>query len=184
MTAAIRRAAILALAVFAGACVNAPRRESWNEIVREKLDIYGHRNIIAVVDAAYPEQSRASIETVATGAHQLDVVRAVLENLRSQAHVRARVMLDRELDYVPEADAEGIGEYRDALYTLLSGQQVEFVEHEKLIAKLDECAQVFDVLVLKTDLALPYTSVFIELECGYWSDAAEQRMRASMDDVR
>jgi hypothetical protein len=28
---------------------------------------------------------------------------------------------------------------------------------------------------------MPYTSVFVELDCGYWSDAAEQRLRKAMD---
>jgi hypothetical protein len=36
------------------------------------------------------------------------------------------------------------------------------------------------VLVLKTRLTIPYTSVFIRLECGYWSADAEKRLRAAM----
>jgi hypothetical protein len=37
------------------------------------------------------------------------------------------------------------------------------------------------VLLLKTDLTLPYTSVFIRLDCGYWSDEAEQQLRAAIE---
>jgi len=33
--------------------------------------------------------------------------------------------------------------------------------------------------MIKTNLSLPYTSVFIWLDCGYWSDEAEKRLRAS-----
>jgi hypothetical protein len=36
------------------------------------------------------------------------------------------------------------------------------------------------VLILKTDLTLPYTSVFIELDCGYWGPEKEQALRAMM----
>jgi hypothetical protein len=35
--------------------------------------------------------------------------------------------------------------------------------------------------VLKTNMTLPYTSVFIELDCGYWSPEAEARLRAAME---
>ena len=35
----------------------------------------------------------------------------------------------------------------------------------------------FSVLVVKTNMVLPYTSVFIELRASYWSDEAEQRLR-------
>jgi hypothetical protein len=46
---------------------------------------------------------------------------------------------------------------------------------------LDEAGKTFNVLILKTNLTLPYTSVFLELDCGYWSEEAEQRLRAALD---
>jgi hypothetical protein len=30
-------------------------------------------------------------------------------------------------------------------------------------------------------MTLPYTSVFIRLDCGYWSDEAELELRAAME---
>jgi len=35
----------------------------------------------------------------------------------------------------------------------------------------------FNVLIIKTNLTLPYTSVFFQLECGYWNAAAEENLR-------
>jgi hypothetical protein len=29
-------------------------------------------------------------------------------------------------------------------------------------------------------MALPYTSVFLQLDCGYWSPEAEKRLRTTM----
>ena len=52
--------------------------------------------------------------------------------------------------------------------------------HEELISRIDESAKVFDVLILKSTLTLPYTSVFLELGCGYWDDGAETRLRDRM----
>jgi hypothetical protein len=45
---------------------------------------------------------------------------------------------------------------------------------------LDQTAQTFRVLIIKTELTIPYTSIFFELDCGYWSAEAEQRLRQSM----
>ena len=44
----------------------------------------------------------------------------------------------------------------------------------------EDAAETFDVLVIRTPTSLPYASVFIELEHGYWDADSEQRMRARM----
>jgi len=33
---------------------------------------------------------------------------------------------------------------------------------------------------LKTNMTIPYTSVFFELDCGYWHPGAEERLREAM----
>ena len=37
--------------------------------------------------------------------------------------------------------------------------------------------------MVKTTLAVPTTSVFLELDCGYWSPEAEAKMREKMKEV-
>jgi len=54
------------------------------------------------------------------------------------------------------------------------------MEHEKIISLLDQAGQTFRVLIVKTNMTLPYTSVFLQLDCGYWSADAEQRLRKAM----
>ena len=54
------------------------------------------------------------------------------------------------------------------------------VPHEELISRLDQAGAKFHILILKTDLKLPYTSVFIQLDCGYWSAEAEMKLREAM----
>jgi hypothetical protein len=39
---------------------------------------------------------------------------------------------------------------------------------------------MFRILIVKTDMIIPYTSVFFELDCGYWNAEAEGRLRGSM----
>lgn len=152
----------------------------WNETFLNRLPALGHRNWIAIVDSAYPEQTSEGIETVVTYADQLGVVEAVLEALAQAKHVRPIVYVDAELPHVPEADAKGIEAYRKDLAKTLGDRPVQRVPHGEIINKLDAAGAKFRVLVLKTNLALPYTSVFIELDCAYWSADAEQRLRAAM----
>ena len=144
------------------------------------MPLLGHRNWIAVVDSAYPLQTSAGVETVETNADQLDVVRMVLDQLRKTKHVRPVVLTDAELKVVPETDAAGVTAYREALSSLLGKTEVQSLPHEEIISKLDEAGKTFHVLVLKTNLTIPYTSVFIRLECGYWSADAEKRLREKM----
>ena len=143
--------------------------------------MFGHRNWIVIADSAYPKQSAAGVRTVYVGGDQLDVVRRVLDAVDRAPHVRAKVRLDAELDAVSEDLAPGIAAYRDALLPMLSGRPLQMIPHETLIERLDAASATFDVLIVKTDLTLPYTSVFLELDCGYWSGESEQAMRDAID---
>jgi L-fucose mutarotase/ribose pyranase (RbsD/FucU family) len=151
--------------------------EAWEERLNELLPLYGHRNWIVVADAAYPAQSNPGIETLATGADQLDVVKTVLERIGACSHVRAHVLTDREFGFVSEADAPGVDRYRRELKKLFARADIVDLPHEQIIHKLDEAANLFHILLLKTTMTIPYTTVFFELDCGYWTAEAEQRLR-------
>jgi len=157
---------------------------SWQQALNQAVPLMGHRNWIVVVDSAYPLQTREGIKTVATGSSQTTVVQAVLDAVSRAPHVRPIVFLDKELDYVPEQDAPGIGAYRRELRKILGETAVKQRLHEEIINELDQAARTFSVLVLKTTMTLPYTSVFVRLNCGYWSDAAESRLRERMKTGR
>jgi len=150
----------------------------WHSQLDGALAVYGHRNWIVVADSAYPKQSAAGIETIATGQGQIEVLEAVLDAVAKAPHVQAIVMLDAELDSVAEADAPGITDYRSQLQATLQGKQVKVMPHEEIIAELDKASEMFNVLLLKTDMVLPYTSVFLQLDCGYWNADKEKRLRA------
>jgi len=63
---------------------------------------------------------------------------------------------------------------------MLDGSNRKALEHEQIIAKLDHSAEVFRILIIKTKMTIPYTTVFFELDCGYWNAAAEDRLRQAM----
>ena len=152
----------------------------WRARLNHELPLLGHRNWIAVVDSAYPLQTSVGIETVETNAEQLDVVRAVLDELSKAKHVRPVIFTDAELKFVAESDAAGVTAYREALAGVLRGREMQSLPHEEIIGKLDEAGETFHVLVLKSKMTIPYTSVFLRLDCGYWSDEQERRLRERM----
>lgn len=149
----------------------------WQDTLKESLPLLGHRNWIVVADSAYPWQVSPGVQTIDTGATQEEVTRAVLEALAATKHVKPTIYVDRELEFVPEDAAHGISAYREKLAALLAGSEISKLPHEQIIAKLDEAGKTFHVLLLKTNMALPYTSVFLQLECGYWNASAEKRLR-------
>jgi len=116
-----------------------------------------------------------------TGEGQVEVVKGVLDALGKVKHVRPNIYLDAELPFVPEKYAPGIDAYRTELGQVLGDRQAVSKPHEEIIGMLDEAGKTFNVLVLKTDMTLPYTSVFIQLDCGYWSAEAEKALREAME---
>lgn len=152
----------------------------WKAKLGAALPLFGHRNWIVVADAAYPAQSKPGIETIVAGDDQLTVVQFVLDAISTCKHIRAKVYADKELAYVAESDAPGVLEYWRKLELVLGGAQVAYIPHEQIIYKLDGSAEVFRILLIKTTMTIPYTSVFFELDCGYWSADAEQRLRKAM----
>lgn len=179
--------AIILLITFAPAISAQTKHPSpeWQTRLREELRLMGHRNWIAVVDSAYPLQTSAGIETIETDGDQLDVVRRVVREVAETKHVRPVVFTDAELKAVPEDDAPGVTYYRDSLNHFLEEFQAGSLErqslpHEQIISKLDEAGKTFHILVLKTRMAIPYTSVFLRLDCGYWTEGQERRLRERM----
>jgi hypothetical protein len=152
----------------------------WTTDLKSKLALFGHRNWVVVADAAYPAQANPGIETIVAGGDHIEAVRTVLGAISASAHIRANLYTDLELDFVLEEDAPGVSEYRKQLESIIGSAATEKLPHEKIITKLDHCAQLFKILVIKTSLTVPYSSVFFELECGYWSTEAEERLWQSM----
>jgi D-ribose pyranose/furanose isomerase RbsD len=152
----------------------------WKQKLQEDIAVFGHRNWIVVADSAYPLQTSPGIETITVDADQLAVVQEVLAELSNAKHVKAVVYTDAELNYVPEKQAGGVTAYRTALATLLASQDTHKLLHEQIIQKLDEAGKTFKVLIIKTPLTIPYTSVFFQLDCGYWSPEEESQLRAAM----
>lgn len=152
----------------------------WEEILKDRLQVYGHRNWLVIADSAYPAQSRQAIETIVADEEQITVLERTCAILGGCKHIKPNIYTDEELTFVREEDAPGISSYRERLGSLLTGTEVRVLPHEEIIAKLDRAGGLFRVLVVKTNMRIPYTSVFFELNCGYWNAQAEKKLRVAM----
>jgi hypothetical protein len=172
--------AVFALPAFAAAD-NPVHQSAVRLRLQSELPILGHRNWIVIADMAYPAQVSSGIETIYVGGNHLDAIREVLDMVDKAPHVRPLIHIDQELNAVSEVDAPGISAFRKGLREVLKTRHVVELKHDDTIAKLNEAGKTFKILVLKTSSTLPYTSVFVRLECGYWTDAAEKRLRKSLE---
>jgi RbsD / FucU transport protein family len=178
MTRAILATSLLLMTGLAAAAQQSTG--DWQSRLGQMMPLLGHRNWIMIVDSAYPLQSSAGVETLETNADQMEVIRKVLGAIDSSIHVRPIVYMDAELPFVTEKDAPGVTKYREEIKTALAGRPITSLPHEQIIAKVDEVGKTFHILILKTTMTVPYTSVFLQLNCKYWSDDAEAQLRKAM----
>jgi hypothetical protein len=171
------KAMVILPLLLRGVC-SAADISDWKAVLLDRLPLYGHRNWIVVADSAYPAQTAPGIETVYSNANQEEVLSFVFRILAGSRHVAPIVFTDNELKFLPETDVPGITSYRETLRSLAGDRKINTLPHEQLIAKLDQVSQSFRVLIVKTKMAMPYTSVFLQLDCVYWTPDEETRLRA------
>ena len=156
------------------------KAQDWMDTLGASIPALGHRNWIVVADSAFPLQISPGIETIVTNEDHFAVLEKVLKAVDRAKHLRPKIWLDKELSFVSEDLAPGADNARKKLDEALKGRGAVPVLHEDLIARLDQAGKAFKIVMLKTTLAVPYTSVFLELDCGYWSPKAEAKMREKM----
>jgi D-ribose pyranose/furanose isomerase RbsD len=148
---------------------------AWQSQIDSLLPLLGHRNWIIIADKAFPLQSAPGMVYVNTNTALPEVADYTLRQLNNGTHVTPIFYLDKELSFVPGATG-----YRDTLQQIFKGQTVQTMLHDAVFAKMDKTAGLFKVLVLKTNSTLAYSSVFINLDCKYWSAEKEQQLREAM----
>jgi len=158
-----------------------PAELSWKQVLEEDLNLLGHRNWILVVDKAFPEQSSPGMKYLYVEQDLLPTLEYVLKQVESSTHVTPVVYRDKELAYVTEEQVPGIGKFRTSADRILEKYEVNTLLHDDVFRKLDESASLFRVLVIKTNGTLPYTSVFLQLDCSYWGPEDERVLRDRME---
>jgi D-ribose pyranose/furanose isomerase RbsD len=152
---------------------------SWQDELNEELPLLGHRNWIVITDMAYPLQTQPGIKTLFADESYVDILKHVYNELEKAPHVKPVIYQDKELSFLSDKDAQGIDALKKEMKNLL-GNQVYSVPHEELIARLDEVSKMFHVIIIKSNLTIPYTSTFFELDCAYWGSSSQQALDGRM----
>jgi len=150
-------------------------------VFQNRLASFGHRNWIVVADSAFPVYAAPGIETIVVNDELPSVLKYVATAISSSRHVRATVFfLDQELQFIDERDYPGASELREQIMAPFSKDQVSSIPHTEVMSKIDEAGKTFRVLFIKTPETIPYTSVYMRLDCGYMSDEVERKIRTTM----
>jgi D-ribose pyranose/furanose isomerase RbsD len=152
----------------------------WKSKLETTIDTFGHRNWILVVDKAFPSLSSPNIEVVFADVDIPTALDTTIKMLENATHVKPIIYIDKEFAYISENELEGITEFRTKAHASIHSFNPKQLYHEEVFNKVKEVSSLFKVLVIKTNETTPYSSVFIELDCKYWSGEQEEALRKAM----
>jgi hypothetical protein len=162
-----------------------PRSESeWQGAVDRQASQLGYRNWIIIAEASFPAHNRPGVRQVNAPVEVPEALDYVLHILEETENVRPHVYLPRELRSVENDFAPGIDSMRPRIQGALHGHEATELDQQSLLTLIEDANRNFDVLVIRTQTALPYTSVFLELRPGYWDADSESRLRDRIEQER
>jgi len=153
----------------------------WQQQFDDQLQLNGHRNWILVVDKAFPQQP--GMQIINTNEKLLPVLEAVLKKISASAHVKPIIYNDAELQFITDSLAPGAEAYKQQLQKVLNGTVAQPILHDTVFVRMEKAAKLFSITVLKTEEVIPYSSVFLELDCSYWGAEKEKKLRDLMRSV-
>lgn len=154
----------------------------WKRTFNETLPLLGHRNWIIIADKAFPWQNAGGIEYINTNEKLLPVLDYVLKQVNASPHVKPIIYRDKELNFITQDQSNGIKNFAAQSQQLFGGQPVQTLLHDSVFSQLDAASKLFKIVVLKTNETLPYTSVFLQLDCKYWDSKKEAQLREVMKE--
>lgn len=174
----------LGLALLSLGCGSMLRADLWKTAVANQASQLGYRNWIVVAEASFPAQNRSGVHQITANVEIPEAVDYVLASLELTQHVRPEIYLTRELRSIENDFAPGIDQHRARMVGALHGHETTELDQQSLLTLLEDANRSFDVLVIRTASALPYTSVFMELQPGYWDAESENRLRERISRQR
>lgn len=165
-------------------CSQMGAENTWRAAVGNQAAQLGYRNWIVIAEASFPAHSRTGVRQVAAPVEIPEALDYVLQALESTENVRPQIYVTRELRSVENDFAPGIDEFRKRIRNSLHGHEPAELDQQSLLTLLEDANRSFDVLVIRTQSALPYASVFLELKPGYWDADSEARLRDRIEHER
>ena len=165
-------------------CVPTFHGSDWRGEANNQLGKLGYRNWILISEASLPAQNHNGIHQISATAEIPAVVDYVLRTMEQTENVRPRIYVTREMRSVENNFAPGMDAYRDALKKSLHGHETTELDQQALLALMEDANRSLDVLVIRTQTALPYSSIFMELQPGYWDGESEAHLRERIQRQR
>ena len=144
----------------------------------------GYRNWIVIAEASFPAHNRPGIRQVNAPVEIPEALDYVLHTLEQTENVRPQLYVTRELRSVENDFAPGIDELRKKLQAAQHGRETTELDQQSLLTLMEDASKSFDVLIIRTPTALPYSSMFLELQPGYWDVDSETRLRDKIERER
>ncbi len=169
-------------AFLVSGCAGPEYKLAWDKKFNNRLPVMGKNNWIIISDSAYPAKRADGIETIATDKPLTSVLDYVLSNIDKAGHAGATAWISSELEKIPDRDAIGIEDIYQEIWRQLNEANITTkTAIEKDILKMveDEAAD-YNILVLKSTTRLPYTTVYLQLDCRYWDETREKRLRDAL----
>jgi len=171
--------------MFLGGCSwPAMHQPGWQTAVDRQVAQLGYRNWIVIAEASFPAYSRPGLRQVSADVEIPEALDYVLQVMERTENTRPNVYLARELRSVENDYAPGIDELRKRLEGALHGHETIQIDHQSLQLLLEDANRSFQVLVIRTKSALPYSSAYLELLPGYWDADSEEKLRERIQDER
>lgn len=175
---------VLGVAGLSLGCGAMKHGNSWQAAVDRQAGQLGYRNWIVIAEASFPAHSRPGVRQVIANVDGPEALDYVLYTLEQSETVRPQIYLPRELRSLENDFAPGIDEYRRRLRNSMHGYEATEIDQQSLITLIEDANRSFDVLVIRTNTALPYSSAFLELKPGYWDVDSENRLRERIERER
>lgn len=175
---------VFVAALMTSGCSYWSKENTWRAAVDSQTAQLGYRNWIVIAEASFPAHSRTGVRQVAAPVEIPEALDYVLQALENTENVRPQIYVTRELRSVENDFAPGIDEFRKRIRGSLHGHEPAELDQQSLLTLLEDANRSFDVLVIRTQTALPYASVFLELKPGYWDADSEARLRDRIEHER
>jgi D-ribose pyranose/furanose isomerase RbsD len=172
------------MALVSFGCGGVQDGHTWQAAVNRQAGQLGYRNWIIIAEASFPAHNRPGLRQVTASVGVPEALDYVLNTLEQTQNVRPQIYLTREVRSVENDFAPGIDELRKQVKDALHGHETTELDQQSLLTLTEDANRSFDVLVIRTTTALPYSSVFIELQPGYWDVDSETRLRDRIERER
>lgn len=140
----------------------------------------GAKNWILVTDSAYGIPENANTSLILSGKTLDQTLSQVLQQIDSLGHVWPRIYTLREFEFLEPSHAPGINAIKAARKVAMGGRANQIIPNSTAFILLKNIIKEHKILIVKSSSAFPYSSVYLELDSGYWNSRSEAELRAKM----